>query len=216
MTGEGRGRGAGEPGPARSESRSVLADTRGARDDNVVMSSELLTGAVGLLGAVFGAVGAVWAGSVTATSQRKQTQVQLEAARRQWGLDNKRDVYVQLLRCASVWQSTSWELFHALSVGTDEAERTEVYRRKVERWQDYAATATTAQVFTADAEVRRAVDAAQGALLALEKVCDDWYHGRGGEGPDARAAAFRARSRLCETAVASLAARIEVALKLSE
>ncbi|MEW2036699.1 hypothetical protein AB0885_06165 [Streptomyces sp. NPDC005534] len=159
------------------------------------MASEVLTAAVGLLGAAFGAAGAVWAGSVTARSQRRQTQDQLEAAQRRWNLDSKREIYMQLLRCGSLWQSTTWQLFHALRTDVGAEERTGVYQQKVQRWQDFAATSTTAMVFTADIGVRRAADAARDALLATERVCDDWHFGRGDDEPDGRVEAFRAASR---------------------
>ncbi|MFD6820684.1 hypothetical protein ACFWC5_09930 [Streptomyces sp. NPDC060085] len=176
------------------------------------MASELLTAAVGLLGAAFGAAGAVWAGSVTARSQRRQTQDQLEAAQRRWNLDSKREIYMQLLRCGSLWQSTTWELFHALRTGAGTEERSGVYQQKVQRWQDFAATSTTAKVFTADIGVQRAADSARDALLAAERVCDDWHFGRGGDEHERRVDAFRAAGRDCETAVAALAAQIEIAL----
>ncbi|MFG2403126.1 hypothetical protein ACGFR8_02105 [Streptomyces brevispora] len=114
------------------------------------MSSELLTGAAGLLGAALGAAGAVWAGSVTAKSQRQQTRDQLEATQARWKLENKRDIYLQLLTRASMWQSASWELFNSLYNGLGEEEKAEIHRRKLGHWQEFAATSTAAKVFTAD------------------------------------------------------------------
>lgn len=183
------------------------------RADNGAMAPELLTAAVGLLGAAFGAAGAVWAGSVTARSQRRQTQDQLEAAQRRWNLDSRREIYMQLLRCGSLWQSTTWQLFQALRTDVGAEERRDVYQQKVQRWQDFAATSTTAMVFTADVGVQRAASAARDALLVTERVCDDWHFGRGDDEADRRVDAFRAASRDGESAVAALAAQIEIALQ---
>jgi hypothetical protein len=179
------------------------------------MSSELLTGAVGLLGAALGAAGAVWAGSVTAKSQRQQTRDQLEATQTRWVLDNKRDAYMQLLTRASMWQSASWELFNSLYNGIGEEEKAEIHRRKHGCWQEFAATSTAAKVFTTDTDVQAATRRMQDALLALDRVSEDWYRGTGHGGRDSRAEAFRARSHECEVVTASLAERIEAALNLS-
>ena len=179
------------------------------------MSPELLTGAVGLLGAALGAAGAVWAGSATAKSQRQQTQDQLEATQAQWKLDNKRDTYMRLLACASMWQSASWEFFNSLHRGADDEEKTETHRRKIGRWQDFAAASTVAKVFTKDTDVQAAANQMQAALHALDRVSEDWYRGQGHGGPDSQAEAFQARSGECEAATASLAAEVEAALDLS-
>ena len=179
------------------------------------MSSELLTGAVGLFGAALGAAGAVWAGAVTARSQRQQMRDQLEAAQKRWELDNKRDVYMQLLRHASFWQSSSWEFFDGLYHGVSRAEKAEMQRRKHGHWQEFAATSRTAMVFTADTDVQTATHRLQDALLALDRASEEWYRGNGRGGRDNRAEAFRTRSRECEVATASLAAKIEAALSLS-
>ncbi|MFG3041497.1 hypothetical protein ACGFYZ_31795 [Streptomyces sp. NPDC048330] len=176
------------------------------------MTPELLTGAVGLLGAALGALGAIWAGSVTAKSQRQQAREQLEATRLQWRLDNKRDVYLNLLGSASRWQSTTWEFFHALDRDADDGEKLALYRRKVERWQEFAVASTTAKVFTADTHVQAASDGLQDALLAVERVCDDWYHGRGNQDRESHTAAFRRGSRACESAMSGLASMIELSL----
>ncbi|MGW1292932.1 hypothetical protein [Streptomyces sp. NPDC002533] len=176
------------------------------------MTSELLTGAVGLLGAALGALGAIWAGSVTAKSQRLQTRDQLEATRLQWRLDSKRDVYMNLLGCASLWQSTTWEFFNALDSDADDGDKLALYRRKVERWQDFAVASTAAKVFTTDTHVQAASNAVRDALLALERVCDDWYHGRGDQEREDRLAAFRSGSRACESATSDLASTIESSL----
>ncbi|WP_157876603.1 hypothetical protein [Streptomyces graminilatus] len=179
------------------------------------MPSELLTGLVGLLGASLGAAGAVWAGSVTARSQRQQTRDQLDAAHLRWKLDNKRDVYLQLLKCASMWQSASWELHNALSAGIDGDERAETRRRKVGRWQEFAAMETAAKVFTTDTSVQAAAGRLQGTLLALDRVIEDRYHGREPNGPDSWEEAFRTRSQACSAATAALAREIETALSLA-
>lgn len=179
------------------------------------MSPELLTGVVGLLGAAPEAGGAVWAGSVTATSQRQQMRDQLDATHLQWKLDNKRDVYLQLLRCASMWQSSSWELFNTLASGSGDEEPAEIRRRKVGRWQEFAATSTAAKVFTSNTGVQAATDRMQDALLALDRVSEDCYREREHGGPDSREEAFRARSRECEAATAALAREIEAAPNLS-
>ncbi|QFQ95667.1 hypothetical protein F9278_05145 [Streptomyces phaeolivaceus] len=182
------------------------------------MASELLTGLVGLLGASLGAGGAVWAGSVTARSQRRQTRDQLDAAQLRWRLDNKRDVYFQLLKCASLWQSATWDLHNALSHPVEAEVRTETRRLKVGRWQEYAAMSTAAKVFTTDTEVRVAADRLQDALLALDRVTEDRYHRREQcepDSPDSWEEAFRTRSRACEAATAALAREIEAALSLS-
>ncbi|WP_327348332.1 hypothetical protein [Streptomyces europaeiscabiei] len=179
------------------------------------MSPELLTGLVGLLGASLGAAGAVWAGSVTAKSQRQQTRDQLDATHLRWKLDNKRDVYLQLLKCASLWQSASWELHNALSLGTDGDERAETRRRKVGRWQEFAAMETAAKVFTTDTAVHAAADRLQGTLLALDRVTEDRYHGRERSEPDNWEEAFRTRSQACLAATATLAREIETTLSLA-
>jgi hypothetical protein len=179
------------------------------------MSSELLTGAAGLLGAALGAVGAVWAGSVTAKSQRQQMRDQLEATQARWKLEHKRDIYQQLLTRASMWQSASWELFDSLCNGLGEEEKAEIHRRKIGHWQEFAATSTVAKVFTTDTDVQAATEQLHGALLALDRVSEDWYRRRErGEG-DSRTEAFQARGRECEVATASLAGKVEAALKLS-
>lgn len=183
--------------------------------DDEGMSPELLTGLVGLLGASLGAAGAVWAGSVTAKSQRQQTRDQLDATHLRWKLDNKRDVYLQLLKCASLWQSASWELHNALSLGTDGDERAETRRRKVGRWQEFAAMETAAKVFTTDTAVHAAADRLQGTLLALDRVTEDRYHGRERSEPDNWEEAFRTRSQACLAATATLAREIETTLSLA-
>ncbi|MFI7382206.1 hypothetical protein [Streptomyces sp. NPDC049813] len=185
------------------------------RDEDAGMSSELLTGAVGLLGAVLGAAGAVWAGSVTAKSQRQQTQDQLEATQMRWVLDTKRDAYMRLLTRASMWQSASWELFNSLRNDVDEEERTEIHRRKNGCWQEFAATSTAAMVFTTDTDVQAATRRMQAALLALDRLSEDRYRRTGHDGRAGSAEVFRARSRECEVVAASLAGRIEAALNLS-
>jgi len=159
------------------------------------MSPELLTGAVGLLGAALGAAGAVWSGSVTAKSQRQQTQDQLEATQTRWKLDNKRDIYVQLLKCASIWQSASWEFFNCLYSGASDEDKAELHRRKIGCWQDFAAASTVAKVFTADTDVQAATDRMQDALLALDRVSEDWYRRQGRSGRESRGEAASARLR---------------------
>ncbi|MEV7945925.1 MULTISPECIES: hypothetical protein [Streptomyces] len=179
------------------------------------MSSELLTGAAGLLGAALGAAGAVWAGSVTAKSQRQQTRDQLDATQARWKLEQRRDIYLQLLTRASMWQSASWELLNSLSNGLGEEEKAEIHRRKLEHWQEFAATSTVAKVFTTDTDVQAATAQLHDALLALDRISEDGYRQREGGAHDSHTEAFRSKSRECEVATSSLAGKVEAALNLS-
>ncbi|MCA1270444.1 hypothetical protein AB0O32_29185 [Streptomyces rubiginosohelvolus] len=178
------------------------------------MSFELLTGAAGLLGAALGAAGAVWAGSVTAKSQRQQTRDQLDANQARWNLEHKRDIYLQLLTRASLWRSASWELLNSLSNGLSEEETAEIHRRKIERWQEFAATSTVARVFTTDTDVQAATAQLHDALLALDRVSEDGYRQREGGARDSHTEALRSIGRDCEVATSSLAGKIEAALNL--
>lgn len=179
------------------------------------MSFELLTGAAGLLGAALGAAGAVWAGSVTAKSQRQQTRDQLDATQARWNLEHKRDIYLQLLTRASMWRSASWELLDSLSNGLSEEETAEIHRRKVERWQEFAAISTVARVFTTDTDVQAATAQLHEALLALDRASEDRYRQREGGARDSHTEAFRSLGRDCEVATSSLAGKVEAALNLS-
>ncbi|MEY9858543.1 hypothetical protein ABH935_004158 [Catenulispora sp. GAS73] len=140
------------------------------------MSSEIITGVVGLLGAAIGSSGTLSTAWVTSRGDRRKALEQQAQARSSQERQLLRDSCTAFLSTMSEYNTTLWALADALANGyLDDAAVTALYQRVTGCYHEVSrAKVTLALVLPEDVQAQ-AVDAVNAVLALDDTVVRPWY-----------------------------------------